>query len=81
MDSQASMRELVEFIAKSLVDDPSQVYVSEIEGENSVILELRVGPEDMGRIIGKGGRTVNAMRTLARVLAAKQGRRVTLEVV
>jgi predicted RNA-binding protein YlqC (UPF0109 family) len=81
MNSQASMRELVEFIAKSLVDDPSQVYVSEIEGESSVILELRVGPEDMGRIIGRGGRTVNAMRTLVRVLAAKQGRRVTLEVV
>jgi predicted RNA-binding protein YlqC (UPF0109 family) len=81
MNSQASMRELVEFIAKSLVDDPSQVYVSEIEGENSVILELRVGPEDMGRMIGKGGRTVNAVRTLIRVLAAKQGKRVTLEVV
>lgn len=77
----ASMKELVEFIAKSLVDDPSQVYVSEIEGENSVILELRVGPEDMGRVIGKGGRTVNAIRTLVRVLAAKQGKRVTLEVV
>ena len=81
MESEASMRGLVEYIAKSLVDDPSQVYVSEIEGENSVILELRVGPEDMGRIIGKGGRTVNAMRTLIRVLAAKQGKRVTLEVV
>jgi predicted RNA-binding protein YlqC (UPF0109 family) len=81
MNSQASMRELVEFIAKSLVDDPSQVLVSEIEGENSVILELRVGPEDMGRVIGKGGRTVNAVRTLIRVLAAKQGKRVTLEVV
>jgi predicted RNA-binding protein YlqC (UPF0109 family) len=77
----ASMKELVEFIAKSLVDDPSQVYVSEIEGESSVILELRVGPEDMGRVIGKGGRTVNAMRTLIRVLAAKQGKRVTLEIV
>jgi hypothetical protein len=77
----ASMKELVEFIAKSLVDDPSQVYVSEIEGENSVILELRVGPEDMGRVIGKGGRTVNAVRSLVRVLAAKQGKRVTLEVV
>ncbi len=81
MDSHASMKELVEFIAKSLVDDPSRVHVSEIEGENSVILELRVGPEDMGRVIGKGGRTVNAMRTLVRVLAAKQGKRVTLEVV
>lgn len=81
MNSDASMQALVEFIAKSLVDDPSQVHVSEIEGESSVILELRVGPEDMGRIIGRGGRTVNAMRTLIRVLAAKQGKRVTLEVV
>jgi predicted RNA-binding protein YlqC (UPF0109 family) len=77
----ASMKELVEFIAKSLVDDPSQVYVSEIEGESSVILELRVGPDDMGRVIGKGGRTVNSVRTLIRVLAAKQGKRVTLEIV
>ena len=75
------MQGLVEFFAKSLVDDPSQVHVSEIEGERAVILELRVGPEDMGRIIGKGGRTVNAMRTLIRVLAAKQGKRVTLEVI
>ena len=77
----SSMKELVEFIAKSIVDDPSQVSVSEIEGETSVILELRVGPEDMGRVIGKGGRTANAMRTLVRVLAAKQGMRVTLEIV
>jgi predicted RNA-binding protein YlqC (UPF0109 family) len=77
----ASMKELVEFIARSLVDDPSQVRVSEIEGETSVILELRVGPEDMGRVIGKGGRTANAMRTLLRVLAAKQGKRVNLEIV
>jgi predicted RNA-binding protein YlqC (UPF0109 family) len=76
-----SLKELVEFIAKSIVDDPSQVHVSEIEGEASVILELRVGPEDMGRVIGRGGRTVNAMRTLVRVLAAKQGKRVTLEIV
>ena len=67
----SSMKELVEFIAKSLVDDPSQVQVSEIEGETSMILELRVGPDDMGRVIGKGGRTANAVRTLVRVLAAK----------
>jgi predicted RNA-binding protein YlqC (UPF0109 family) len=77
----ASLKELVEYIAKSLVDDPSQVVVSEIEGEASVILELRVGPEDMGRVIGKGGRTANAIRTLVRVLAAKQGKRVSLEIV
>ncbi|HEY75237.1 MAG TPA: KH domain-containing protein [Chloroflexi bacterium] len=75
------MKDLVEYIAKALADDPSQVHVSEIEGETSLILELRVGPEDMGRIIGKGGRTANAMRTLVRVLAAKQGKRVTLEIV
>ena len=77
----SSMKELVEYIAKALADDPSQVHVSEIEGESSIILELRVGPDDMGRIIGKGGRTANAMRTLVRVLAAKQGKRVTLEIV
>jgi predicted RNA-binding protein YlqC (UPF0109 family) len=77
----ASLKDLVEYIAKALVDDPAQVHVSEIDGEASVILELRVGPDDMGRVIGKGGRTANAMRTLVRVLAAKQGKRVTLEIV
>jgi len=76
-----SLGQLVEFIAKSLVDDPSQVHVSEIEGGTSVILELRVGPEDMGRVIGRGGRTANAMRALVRVLAAKQGKRVSLEII
>lgn len=77
----ASPRDLVEFVAKSLVDDPSQVHVSEIEGETSIILELRVGPEDMGRVIGRGGRTANAMRTLVRVVAAKQGKRIALEII
>ena len=77
----SAMKDLVEYIAKALADDPSQVHVSEIEGETSLILELRVGPEDMGRVIGRGGRTANAMRTLVRVLAAKQGKRVTLEIV
>jgi len=75
------MKELIEYIAKSLVDDPSQVEVTEIEGSTSVILELRVAPDDMGRVIGRNGRVANAMRTLLRVLAAKQGKRVTLEIV
>lgn len=75
------MRELVEYIAKRLVDDPSQVEVTEIEGSTSVIIELRVAPEDMGRIIGRNGRVANAMRTLLRVIAAKEGKRVTLEIV
>ena len=77
----SSLGDLVEYIAKSLVDDPSQVHISEIEGETSVIVELRCAPDDMGRVIGRGGRTANAMRTLVRVLAAKQGKRVALEIV
>ncbi|MEJ2148563.1 MAG: KH domain-containing protein [Chloroflexota bacterium] len=75
------MKELVEYIAKALVDNPSQVEVTQIEGATSVILELRVAPDDMGRVIGRGGRVANAMRTLLRVVAAKQGKRVTLEIV
>lgn len=77
----ADMKELVEYIARSLVDDPSQVQVSEVEGANTVIYELRVAPEDMGRVIGKSGRVANAMRTLLRVVAVRQGKRVTLEIV
>jgi len=75
------MKELIEYIAKSIVDDPSQVQVSETEEGNSITLELRVAPEDMGRVIGKGGRVANAMRTLLRVAAARQGKRATLEII
>jgi hypothetical protein len=75
------MKELVEYIAKSLVDDPSQVQVNEVAGQGSLILELKVSPEDMGRIIGKSGRVVNAIRTLLRASAARQGKRVTLEII
>ena len=76
-----SMREFIEYIVRSLVDDPSQVRVTEIEGASTIIYELRVAQEDMGRVIGKGGRVANAMRTLLRVVAARQGRRATLEIV
>jgi hypothetical protein len=79
--STGNMREFIEYIVRSLVDDPSQVRVTEIEGANTIIFELRVAPEDMGRVIGKGGRVANAMRTLLRVVAARQGRRATLEIV
>ncbi len=75
------MKDLVEYIAKSLVADPSQVQVSEVTGSGSLIIELRVSPEDMGRIIGKNGRVVNAIRTLLRASAARQGKRVTLEII
>jgi hypothetical protein len=77
----SSMKDLVEYVAKAIVDEPEQVHVSEIEGENSVILELRVAPDDMGRVIGKGGRTANAMRRLVRVLAAKRDKHANLEIV
>ena len=75
------MKELIEYVAKALVDNPSEVQVTEIVGATSIILELRVAQGDMGRIIGRSGRVANAMRTLLRVMAAKQGKRVTLEIV
>jgi len=76
------MKDLVEHIAKSLVDDPAAVEVTEtMAGSSAIILELRVAPEDMGRIIGKSGRVANAIRALLRVVAAKEGKRVTLEIV
>ncbi len=75
------MKELVEYIAKSLVDDPSQVRVTEINQGASTIIELEVAQEDMGRVIGRNGRVANAMRTLVRVLAAKEGKRITLDIV
>ena len=75
------MKELVEFMAKRLVDHPEQVEVTEVNATRSVIFELRVAQEDMGRVIGKGGRVANAMRTLLRVAATKQGKRAILEIV
>ncbi len=74
------MKELVEYVAKSLVDDPAAVEVTEIPGGSAIVLELRVAPDDMGRVIGKSGRVANAIRVLLRVLAAKHGKRVTLEI-
>lgn len=77
----SKVKDLVEYIVKALADKPDAVKLSEIEGETSIVLELRVAPEDMGRMIGRGGRTINAMRSLARVLGAKMGKKVTLEIV
>lgn len=75
------MKELVEYIAKALVDHPDEVEVVEIPGTTSVIIELRVSPDDMGRVIGRDGRVANAIRVLLRVIAAKEGKRVTLEII
>lgn len=74
------MKELVETIAKALVDDPSAVTVNEIEGERSTILELKVAPDDMGKVIGKQGRIAKAIRTVVKAAATKEDKRVVVEI-
>jgi predicted RNA-binding protein YlqC (UPF0109 family) len=74
------VRELVELIAKSLVDNPEAVQVNEISGEQSVILELKVAPEDMGKVIGKQGRIAKAIRTVVKAAATKENKRVVVEI-
>ncbi len=75
-----SMKDLVEDIARSLVDHPDEVQVSEVEGEQTTVLELRVDPADLGKVIGKQGRTARAMRTLLGAAGTKQNKRVLLEI-
>lgn len=69
------MKELVEFIARSLVDNPDDVQVTEIQENNSIIIELRVAPDDMGKVIGKQGKIAKSIRTLAKAAAAKAGKK------
>lgn len=75
------MRDLIEYIARSLVDDPTQVHVDEQRRGNSIHYELEVAKEDMGRVIGKSGRVANAMRTLLRVAASRHEKKVSLDIV
>ena len=75
------MKELVESMAKSLVDNPDAVIVNEVNGEQSIILKLTVAPEDMGKIIGKQGRIAKAIRTVIKAVAVKQNKRVIVEIV
>lgn len=75
------MGELVEIIAKALVDNPNEVEVKEIEGSHSMIIELKVSPEDMGRIIGKQGRIAKALRTVVKAAAVKENKRVVIEII
>ena len=75
------MKELVEYIAKSIVDAPDDVKVEEETDENGITLKLRVADEDKGRVIGKQGRIAEAIRTLLRVKAAKAATKVRLEIV
>jgi hypothetical protein len=74
------VKELIEYIARSLVDDPTQVRVTQTRQGSAVGLRLQVAKEDMGRVIGKSGRVANAMRILLRVAAAQEGKRATLDV-
>jgi hypothetical protein len=75
------MKELVTYLAKALVSNPDEVEVSEIQGETAAILELRVAKEDLGRIIGKQGRTAKSIRTLINAAASRTNRKVVLEIV
>ena len=74
------MKVLIEMIAKALVDDPDQVTVTEVEGENTTVFELRVSQPDMGKVIGKQGRTVLAIRTLLGAAGMKLRKRFVLEI-
>ncbi|RLB11948.1 MAG: KH domain-containing protein [Deltaproteobacteria bacterium] len=75
------MKELVEYIAKALVDRPDQVQVTEIEGEQTSVIELKVAKEDLGKVIGKQGRTARAIRTLLSAASTKVGKRAVLEII
>ncbi len=73
-------KDLIEYIAKALVDDPSAVSVSVVEGEKSTILELRVSQDDIGKVIGKHGRIAKAIRTVLSAASVKSGKRSVLEI-
>ncbi|HEY5502472.1 MAG TPA: KH domain-containing protein [Candidatus Anoxymicrobiaceae bacterium] len=74
------MKDLLEYLAKALVDNPDDVHVEVIEGERSVILQLKVNDEDIGKVIGKQGRIAQALRTLVKASATKQGKNAIVEI-
>jgi len=74
------MKELVETIARAIVDEPEKVYVNQVEGEKSVILELSVADDDMGKVIGKQGRIARAIRTVVKAAATKEGKKVIVDI-
>jgi uncharacterized protein len=75
-----SLRDLIQYMAQSLVDHPEQVDVQEVEGQQTSVIELRVHPEDLGKVIGKQGRTAKAMRAILGAASVKQNRRAILEI-
>jgi hypothetical protein len=74
------MKGLLEILAKSLVDNPDQVVVTEKDGEKSIVLELRVAPDDMGRVIGKQGKIAKAIRSVVKAAALKEDKKVIVEI-
>ena len=78
---EADMKDLLEYLARALVDNPDGVEVTSVEGERSVILQLRVDPDDVGKVIGKKGRIAQAMRTLVKASATKEGRNAIVEII
>ena len=75
------MKDLIKYIAEALVDNPDEVKVSEVEGNQTSVLELKVAKEDLGKVIGKQGRTARAMRTLLSAASAKVKKRTVLEII
>lgn len=80
IEKEVKMKEFVEYIVKKLVDRPDEVSINEIEGEKTVVLELRVGSGEMGKVIGKNGRIAQSIRTLLTATSAKSNKRVVLEI-
>lgn len=80
-ENKTSMKSMVTYIAQSLVDKPEQVSVSEVEGNQTTVLELSVAKEDLGKIIGKQGRTAQALRTILNAISAKTKKRAVLEII
>jgi len=74
------VKELLEYLARELVDDPDAVEVTETEDERGTLLQLRVDPEDMGKVIGKGGRTARAIRTVVKAAAVREGVHASVEI-
>jgi predicted RNA-binding protein YlqC (UPF0109 family) len=75
------LRELVEYLVKSLVDHPKKVEVTEVQTEKSILIEIKVGEDDVGKIIGKHGRIIRAIRLIAKSAALRGGKRISVEVV
>jgi len=80
-DGGESLQALIEYIVKALVDEPDQVTISPVPGEEAITYEVRVAPGDLGKVIGKQGRIANALRTVAKAAAMKQKRKIYVEII